>query len=97
MTPTDGETLLDLALKASGASLEARIAAGLTKDVGILHYEGLPYVWDLVWTIHGKETDFLMEVWQVLPVTRKDGKPRADKAPKLELAASRQFTMKGNK
>lgn len=80
-------TLLGLALQKAEPALDARVARGDTRDIGIFRHEGLSYVYDLQWTKEGKEIDFLLEIVLVKP-TRKDRKPQT------ELVASRQFTHK---
>jgi len=83
-------TLCALALEHSGKSLEVRIAAGLSQDIGIFRDEdGVSYVYHLTWIRQGKEIDFLLEVMSVIPNKRKDRKP------KVEMMATRQFTQKG--
>jgi hypothetical protein len=85
--PNLGELLLGLALEKAGPNLDARVAAGQTRDIGIFRHEGTNYCYDLQWTKEGRELDFLLEIIAVHP-------GRKDRKPKTELVASRQFTHK---
>jgi hypothetical protein len=83
------EVLCKLALEAAGGSLEVRMLASLDKgrDIGIFRREGHHYFYELSWVEAGKEHDFLLEVFEVLP-------SRKDRNAKVERRASRQFTEK---
>lgn len=87
----DTEALAAEVLKSIGGSLEVRIRAGLSKDMGILRHNGVPYVWELRWHIVDKDVDFLLDIWEVRAVIR-NGRPRADRKPRLIKVASKQFS-----
>jgi len=72
------DLLLAEVLQEKCFGLEHKMAEGLTRDIGILHMNGIPFVWDLQWETKQKVTKFHLEVFHVRPKT-------------LKLVASRYF------
>ena len=84
-------TLLALVVDTKLLSLELKVQAGWTEDVGMIRHEGVPYAYKIEWTEDEGKYTFLLEVFKLVPVTRKNGKVRSDRMPKLAMIASHQF------
>jgi hypothetical protein len=74
----DVTTLFEMSIEHMGKSLELKIKAGMTRDMGILWLKELPYIFDCQWEVKNNKIIFQLEVWQVLPST-------------MNLVASRNF------